>query len=609
VRERERFHQSGIRVSDIFTYPPHRTEYVTGEKQRKLELPGTYIWQADYQSVWRRDMNEFSILIGGKAGDGINSAGLTIAQILNRIGYRVYMYFDYPSLIKGGHNFCIIRASEEKIGAHRDRCDFLLALNQDTIDLHRDLTGPDTVVIYDSSRVVNAQGTAIPVPEILSGESAPAIMGNSCIIGAFASAAGIGWDVLETVFRRHIPKGLDQNLKVAEKGYRLATEKKKIKERNADEHPLLSGNEAIALGLCDGGLDTYIAYPMTPTSNVLHVLAGLADELGVTVVHPENEIAVMLMALGSAYAGKKTAVGTSGGGFCLMTEGFSLSGMSEVPVIVVMGQRTGPSTGVPTYTAQSDLNFMMYAGQGEFPRFIVAPGDTEEAFEWSSAAVKIAWKCQVPAVILVDKTLCEGTYSFFPGTPELPEIVPVPEGMTKMPESAAYRRYAYSDTGISPVIFPPVKEAVIKVNGYAHDEAGITTEKEEDIVGMTEKRLKKQKFLEKEISRLPCVYTGGKSGSRDALVCWGSNKGVCHEVAVKLGIRVVQPLVLSPFPKGQVSDALSGVDRCIVVEDSTTGQLPQILACHGIRVHHTILKYDGRPFSVEGLEQKVREVL
>jgi Pyruvate:ferredoxin oxidoreductase and related 2-oxoacid:ferredoxin oxidoreductases, alpha subunit len=348
---------------------------------------------------------------------------------------------------------------------------------------------------------------------------------------------------------------------------------------------------------------------MTPTSNVLHVLAGLADELGVTVVHPENEIAVMLMALGSAYAGKKTAVGTSGGGFCLMTEGFSLSGMSEVPVVVVMGQRTGPSTGVPTYTAQTDLNFMMYAGQGEFPRFIVAPGDTGEAFAWSSAAVKIAWKCQVPAVILVDKTLCEGTYSFSREMQELPEITPVQPDETRLTENGHYLRYAYTDSGISPMKFPPVKDAVIKVNGYAHDEAGITTENAEVIALMTEKRIKKQKFLEKEVFSLPCVYTGGNAGSRDALVCWGSNKGVCLEVAGKMGIRMVQPVVLSPFPKDSVNDALSGVDRCIVVEDSSTGQLPGLLACHGIPVHHTILKYDGRPFSVEGLEQKVREVL
>lgn len=554
-------------------------------------------------------MNEFSILIGGKAGDGINSAGLTIAQILNRIGYRVYMYFDYPSLIKGGHNFCIIRASEKKIGAHRDRCDFLLALNQETLDLHHDMTGPDTVVIFDSSRVMKADGTAVPVSDILSAVSAPPIMGNSCIIGAFAAAAGIGWDVLETVFRSHMPKGIDLNLSLADKGFHLATGKKKIRPLNGGEHPVLSGNEAIALGLCDGGLDTYIAYPMTPTSNVLHVLAGLADELGVTVVHPENEIAVMLMALGSAYAGKKTAVGTSGGGFCLMTEGFSLSGMSEVPVVVVMGQRTGPSTGVPTYTAQSDLNFVRYAGQGEFPRFIVAPGDTEEAFAWSSAAVKIAWKCQVPAVILVDKTLCEGTYSFFPGTQELPDIAPFREEEMSNTGNAGYMRYVYSDTGVSPMKFPPVRDAVIKVNGYAHDEAGITTEQAEMIAGMAEKRIKKEKFLENEVRSLPCVTTGGNTGSRDALVCWGSNKGVCLEVAETLGIRMVQPVVLSPFPKDQVISALAGAERCIVVEDSTTGQLPQLFACNGIPVHHTILKYDGRPFSVEGLEQKVREVL
>jgi len=164
------------------------------------------------------------------------------------------------------------------------------------------------------------------------------------------------------------------NLKVARRGYDMASEHAVVPERDSTPLPIVSGNEAIGLGLLDGGLDAFVAYPMTPTSNLLHFLAEIAEEAGILVFHPENEIAVMLMALGLGYAGKKTAVGTSGGGFCLMTEGLSLSGMNEVPVVIVLGQRAGPSTGMPTYTAQSDLNFALHAGQGEFPRLVVAPG-------------------------------------------------------------------------------------------------------------------------------------------------------------------------------------------------------------------------------------------
>lgn len=217
--------------------------------------------------------------------------------------------------------------------------------------------------------------------------------------------------MVETVIRRQIPKAPEKNLSIARKGYEVVREEGVIPRVGTTCCPLINGNEAIGLGLLQGGLDAYVAYPMTPTSNLLHFLAGAARDFPITVVHPENEIAVMLMALGLSYAGKKTAVGTSGGGFCLMTEGFSLAGGAEVPIVVVMGQRTGPSTGLPTYTGQTDLRVVLHAGQGEFPRIVVAPGSPEQAYIWSSIALSLAWKCQVPAVILADKTLCEGTYT------------------------------------------------------------------------------------------------------------------------------------------------------------------------------------------------------
>ncbi len=401
-------------------------------------------------------MRECSVMIGGKAGEGINTAGLTIASLLNHLGYRVYMYFDYPSLIRGGHNFAVIRAAEEKIGATRDTFDILLALDQNCIDRHTEAIRDDTIVIYDSYQVVHATGHPLDVDRILKEENAPQITKNSILIGGFCKASGIAWEILTDVFGKTIPeKYLDVNLRVARRGYDAAPEVIRIEPLNRPTLPVLTGNQVAGLGLVRGGLDTFVAYPMTPTSNLLHFLAEHARDLSVKVIHPENEIGVMLMALGLAYAGDKTAVSTSGGGFCLMTEGLSLAGMSETPVTIVLGQRPGPSTGVPTYTAQGDLHFALNAGQGEFPRFVVVPGDLEEMYYWSAVALGLSWKYQIPSIVLTDKTLAEGAYTFeIDASGTIPEIAPVlADG--KNP----YRRYENTENGISPLAFPPESDS------------------------------------------------------------------------------------------------------------------------------------------------------
>lgn len=549
-------------------------------------------------------MDEISLLIGGRAGDGINSAGMVVAHLFNHLGYRVYMYFDYPSLIKGGHNYAIVRASRDKIGAHRDKVDFILALNQDSVDLHKEIISKNTELIFDSSRV-RAEGIGLNLPGILKEESAPPVMGNSCIIGAFARAAGIEWRLLEEVFTRQIPKALPLNLTIARQGYDASRECCRIPPLKNFPLPVLSGNEAIGLGLLHGGLDAYVAYPMTPTSNILHFMAEVAEAHDLIVFHPENEIAVIMMALGLGYAGKKAAVGTSGGGFCLMTEGLSLSGMNEVPVVIVMGQRAGPSTGMPTYTGQTDLHFVMHAGQGEFPRLVVAPGDAEQAFTWSSLALQLAWKFQIPALILCDKTLCEGFFSFTDPTEMIPEVrQDAPSG-----EGPEYQRYEITENGISKMLCPPAVGMVIKVNSYTHDPAGISTERADIAVMMTEKRMRKGATLAREIENLNPVVIGGKKDADQGILCWGSTLGVCREVATGLDLRLVQPIVLSPFPLEGVKAATVGMKRLIAVEENSDGQLAMLFARHGIRIDHHIRRYDGRPFSVEDLEARIREAL
>jgi 2-oxoglutarate ferredoxin oxidoreductase subunit alpha len=550
-------------------------------------------------------MRDVSLIIGGKAGDGINNAGLIVAQLLNHLGYFVYMDIDYPSLIRGGHNFAIVRAAEQPVAASRKTLDYLIALDQETVHRHYDAC-PECVLLANADMVKPPQDSqAISLKSILAAETAPAITGNSAMIGAFAKAAGIPWETLEAVFRRHMPKAVDLNIRVARRAYDQIRLVRAVESLNRPPRPVLSGNEAIGLGMAAGGLSAYVSYPMTPSSSLLHFLAENAEQLGMTVVHPENEIAVILMANGLSSAGIRTAVGTSGGGFCLMTEGLSLTGMAEVPLVLVVSQRTGPSTGLPTYTGQADLSFVLHAGQGEFPRFVVAPSDADEAYLWSTAAVRIAWKYQIPAFILADKTLSEGTFSL---DLETEGGIPVDEP-PRWDRKEPYLRYRDTRDGISPLAFYGEKDAVVKLNSYAHDEAGVSTEEAELVALMADKRLRKWDLLAEELEKQSTVNTFGPSDATTGLLCWGSCWGPCEEVASALGMKVVQPLVLSPFPKKAVAAACKGIDRLIAVEGNATAQLAALAGRYGIVAGSTILKYDGRPFTVDELLGRVKEVI
>lgn len=557
-------------------------------------------------------MDELSILIGGKAGFGIDTSSFIIGRLLSKLGFYIYIYRDYPSLIRGGHTFSIIRASKEKKYAHYNKVDFLLALDQDTINAHAHRLKDTSILIYDSDSVkindlpAGIKILGIPIAAIIKEENAPEIMRNSCIIGALCKAFSVQRAILEETFKKNISKEIDLNLKVWLRGYdaaKLLTNN--IASFQGKNLPLLTGNEAIGLGLIRGGLKTYIAYPMTPSSGILHFLAHVAGDFSLKVIHPESEIAVILMALGFSYAGDKVAVGTSGGGFCLMTEALSFSGMAELPVVIIVGQRPGPSTGLPTYTGQTELDFVLHAGQGEFSRFVVAPGDLEEAYFWSAVSLNIASQYQIAPIILSDKTLAEGTYSFdIEQTGKFKE-----EGFSLWDRKDAYKRYLNTDTGVSALAFPLDKDAIIKVNSYEHDEYGITTEDPQSTNIMQEKRLRKEKYISKELEKYKAVNVYGNNDSPIALLCWGSNKGVCNEAAKNLGLKVIQPIVLWPFPLTQFQEAVRGVDRLICVENNATGQLATLISGYGYKVTNRVLRYDGRPFSLDELEEKIRVLI
>ncbi len=556
-------------------------------------------------------MAELSVLIGGRAGFGIDKASLVIARIFSRLGWRVYVYREYPSLIRGGHTFSIVRSSEEKISAHKNGVDVILALNQDAVDLHKTRLSDKGLMIYDSDSAkaealpVGAQAVPLPATAIVKEEGAQEIVRNICLVGALCKAFGIDRKVLVDVLKKEFSKDAELNIKVANRGYDGSIKSRDIPSMNGGPLPIFTGNEAVGLGLVKAGLRAYVSYPMTPTSPVLHFLAALAEDFDLKVIHPESEIAAILMALGFAYCGQKAAVGTSGGGFCLMVEGLSFSAMSELPVVIVMGQRPGPSTGLPTFSSQSDLHFILNAGQGEFCRLIVAPGDAEEAYRWSQFAMNISWRYQVPSFILTDKTLGEGSYSFDPSTAaEMKEEWPVTWGRV-----GGYKRYEDTDNGVSPIAFVPDKDAVIKVNSYEHDEYGISTEDPAMTIKMQDKRLRKGKYLAEDTDNADAVGVYGDKGSKRALLCWGSNKGVCIEAAKTLGFKVVQPVVLSPFPVNRYREAVQGVDRLIAVENNATGQLARLVKYNGFSVDAIVNKYDGRPFTVDELAEKLKKII
>ena len=543
-------------------------------------------------------MSEFSVCIGGQAGEGINRAGLLIGRIAGLLGYRVYMYYDYPSLIRGGHNFAIIRAKETEIGAITNEIDILCALDQETVTRHTE----EKILIYDRD-AVRGEGVGVPATTIIKEEGARPIARNTVIIGAFCRAAGVPREILEEAILKEFGSRAEENIRLALRGYHAAEERISLSIRSADPSPLLTGNDAIALGLIRGGIDAYVSYPMTPSSSILHTMAELATGTPLLVVHPENEIAVITMALGLSYAGKRVAVGTSGGGFCLMTEGVSLSGMAEVPIVIVMAMRPGPSTGLPTYSSQGDLLFVLHSGHGEFPRLVIAPGTPKEAYEWSARAVHLAWQFQTPVFILSDKNLGE-----HPASADIEAEFPVPTPSKVFPQGT-YRRYCNTPDGISPLRSPPVQGGVVKVNSYTHDEDGISIEDPEQASAAIVKLIRKGAALEREMEQYGCLRIDGVEDAPVALICFGSTAGVCREIGERLSLRVVRLIVLEPFPLAQFEGALLGVEEIIIIEENATGQLDTLIRRFGYISDRRINSVSGRPFTVNELEERVREAI
>ncbi len=546
---------------------------------------------------------DYSILIGGKAGQGSRKAGLIIGKLLSQMGYRVFIYDDYQSLIRGGHSFSKIRAMEKETLSHREEVDFLLALDENTVKRHQKKLSNEGIIIYNSDdfSVNSEKSLGVPLKSVVKEADGLAIMENVALVSSFAKVAGIDWGVLKRVLKKEFPTSQDLNLKIADKAFDAVEKKIKIEKIKQKKKPLLTGNEALSLGAVKAGLDLYLAYPMTPASGILHYLAKHKNDFGIGVSQLENETGVANAAIGSSYAGARTMVGTSGGGFALMTEALSLASQSENPLVIVESQRMSPGSGVATYQGQGDLLFALTAGHGDILRFVVAPGDAEEACFWAGKILNLSWKYQTPSVLLIDKEISESTFSFDENI--LKEIKE--EKSVLWNKKGKYLRYKDVKNGISPLAFPGEKNVISKSNSYEHDEFGITVEDKESVEKMQNKRLRKFEQMRKEVDKMKAVNVYGRKSSDKAIIAWGSTKGPAKEAAEKLGLKMIQPVVLEPFPEKELNKALRGVKKIALVETNGLGQLGKVLKCYGIKADRKILKYNARPFLPEEIERKL----
>jgi len=548
---------------------------------------------------------DLSILVGGAAGEGSRKSGEIIGKLMEDEGYHIFIYEEYPSLITGGHNLALVRASKDKKSAPRKDIDILLALDKRTVDQHKEDLNENGILIYNDDDVDGEDGIALDIETIRKEVGGKEIMKNSAMIAGFAKAVGIEEEKVINVLKEEFGES-KENAEIAKRGYEKAEKKFEIESIDNEKKPLITGNSIIGLGAVAAGLDEYLAYPMSPSTGVLHYLAQNKKELGITVSQPENELSVINTALGSAYAGARTMIGTSGGGFALMSEAFSLAAQSETPLVLVESQRMSPASGVPTYHAQGDLLFTAYGGHGDIIRIMVSPGDAEQGFELTGLAMNLAWKYQTPAIVLTEKDFSDTVFSF--DKEKVKEVKPEKEKLFEGGDD--YKRYKMTKDGISPLAYPGEKDKVVKATSYEKDEKGIAVEDEESIKKMQDKRLRKLETLKEEIENSnQAIEVYGKKDADTAVIVWGVTKGAAKEAAEDLDIKVIQIKILQPLPEKQIKKELEGVETVATAECNSTGQTAKLLQAYNIKVNKKILKYTARPFFPSELKKEFKSLI
>jgi len=555
----------------------------------------------------RHDLN---LLIGGEAGQGLVTIAMILTKALVRSGYFIVVTQSYQSRIRGGHNTFAIRISPAEIIASRAQVDLLVALNEETVRLHRPEMSDAALILVDERFAANHdQVLKVPFQEFATDRSV-----NVAYLGILTQLlgldAGLVFQALEDYFGAKKPEVTAANEAVFNKAVQWAEEKhlpetvRLAPATDRRERLMLNGNEAIALGAIAAGVKFCAFYPMTPSTSIPLTLQAAADTMGLVVEQAEDEIAAINMAIGASYAGAPAMVATSGGGFALMVEGVSLAGMTETPVFIVVAQRPGPATGLPTRTEQGDLEFVLHAGHGEFPRAIFAPGTVEECFHLSRQALFLAEKYQTPIFLLTDQFLADSYRAVTPF--DIYSLNSVAVGSDPAAVPRPYQRYALTATGISPRLLPGLSEHLVVCDSDEHTADGHITEDLSVRRQMVEKRLRKEGGLRQEV--IPPAYVGHVSPDL-LLVTWGSNRGAVLEAAATLKNRGQKVAVLCfsqvwPLVPEQFLDHLQGAREVVMVEGNALGQMARLIRREtGFEMKKHIRRYDGLPITPEYILQ------
>lgn len=571
---------------------------------------------------------DMSIRIGGQAGQGVQAVSYTLGKVFTRHGYYVLIHQDLESRIRGGHNYAQIRIQDSPVLSIKDRPDVLIALDERKIDQDLPDLAADGVLIFDGERTgrpaKSPNHLSVPLERLANEVGGGKIMANTVATGAALALIGVEieplLDYLEEQFGVKGNETVGRNQACASAGYRHVQEhsRRSVSQKISLGTPrrgklLLSGSEAMGIGSIFAGLKFYAGYPMSPSTAIMEYVASQAREHNIVVEPAEDEIAALNMAIGASFAGVRSMTATSGGGFCLMVEAFGLAGMTETPLVVAIGQRPGPATGLPTRTEQGDLAFVVSAGHGDFARAVLAPGNAEQAFYAMARAFNLADRYQTPVVVLADQYLLD-SYSTVEGLD--PAVMKIDRGKIVQPVEAGpgqvFKRYAYDPSGISPRILPGQSEAVLYACSDEHTEEGHITESAEVRTAMMRKRMEKLEGMRRE-SKPPEVLPPDDGDL--VLLGWGSTWGAMREAvdllrSENIRARMFHYCDVYPLAREGLADRIGENARVIGVEGNYTGQFADLFQLEtGIPVTDRILKYDGRPFSAEEIARRVRDLL
>ncbi len=548
----------------------------------------------------------YNLLIGGSAGQGLDTMAGSLAKILKKSGYSVFITKDLMSRVRGGHNFVLLRFGAKKIQSHTLGLSGIIALDENTVRLHSKGLLPEGFILCDSGvKEESEQMIKLDMNDIAKQLGNPKVSGTIAI-GAVLKLFGESIEHADEVLAEEIKeKYLDINKTAVRKGYELVEKRFGHTGGSFSQNMLITGSEAIGLGAIAAGLRFYTAYPMSPSTAIMVYVASKSVEAGIVVEQAEDEIAAINMALGASYAGARSMTSTSGGGFSLMVEALGLSGIAEIPLVIVNVQRPGPATGLPTRTEQGDLKFMISASQGEFPRMVISLREHSDAFYQTARAFDIAERYQIPVLILADQYLCDGSATVEPfDTDKVNVTEPGSEA------EGEYRRYIITDSGISPRLIPGLSEHLVEIDSDEHDEKGRITESALVRTQMVDKRARKLEKLKEELIEPALI---GEERFDTLLIGWGSMYGPIKEAIEILNESSnakYAALVFGdvyPLPQKMLVQKAAQAKEVINVEQNSTGQLAQLIREQtGIMCSSSVLKYDGRQLAPEEIAQRVR---